>query len=71
MYICQHPENTRVGANCNSPFHMGEFVIWAKYNVGELQFALPLRAIRPLLYVSNYVIHYILSALADKRKNKE
>ena len=53
MYICQHPENTRVGANCNSPFHMGEFVIWAKYNVGELQFAHPLRAIRPLLYVSN------------------
>ena len=36
MYIRQHPENTRVGANCNSPFHMGEFVIWAKYNVGEL-----------------------------------
>jgi len=33
--ICQHSENTRVGANCNSPFHMGaienmgEFVIWA------------------------------------------
>ncbi len=36
MYIRQYPENTCVGANCNSPFHMGEFVIWAKYNVGEL-----------------------------------
>ena len=36
MYICQHPENTRVGANCNSPFHMGEFEMWTKYNVGEL-----------------------------------
>ena len=36
MYICQHPENTRVGANCNSPIHMGEFEMWTKYNVGEL-----------------------------------
>lgn len=36
MYTRQYPENTCVGANCNSPFHMGEFVIWAKYNVGEL-----------------------------------
>ena len=34
--ICQRSDNTRVGANCNLPFHMGEFVIWAKYNVGEL-----------------------------------
>ena len=24
MYICERPDNTRVGANCNSPFHMGE-----------------------------------------------
>mgnify|MGYP007024737820 CR=1 FL=1 len=31
MYICQHPENTRVGANCNSPFHMGEFEMWANF----------------------------------------
>ena len=36
MYICQRSDNTHVGANCNSPFHMGEFVIWEKYNVGEL-----------------------------------
>ena len=35
--ICQRSDNARVGANCNSPIHMGEFVIWAKYNVGELQ----------------------------------
>ena len=34
MHICERPENTRVGANCNSPFHMGaienmsEFEIW-------------------------------------------
>ena len=21
MYICQSPDNTRVGANCNSPIH--------------------------------------------------
>ena len=31
MYICQHPENTRVGANCNSPFHMGEFEMWMNF----------------------------------------
>ena len=36
IYICQRSDNTRVGANCNSPIHMGEFVIWVKYNVGEL-----------------------------------
>ena len=32
--ICQRSDNTRVGANCNSPIHCR-------------QFALPLRAIRP------------------------
>ena len=31
MYICQHPENTCVGANCNSPFHMGEFEMWMNF----------------------------------------
>jgi len=31
MYICQHPENTRIGANCNSPFHMGEFEMWMNF----------------------------------------
>ena len=36
MYICQRSDNTRVGANCNSPIHMGEFEMWTKYNVGEL-----------------------------------
>ena len=32
--ICQRSDNARVGANCNSPIHCG-------------QFAHPLRAIRP------------------------
>ena len=32
MYICERPDNTRVGANCNSPFHMG-----AIENMGDLQ----------------------------------
>ena len=42
MYICERPENTRVGANCNSPFHMGEFKnmgefeMWAICNMGDL-----------------------------------
>ena len=27
--------NTRVGANCNSPFHMGEFGMWTIWNMGE------------------------------------
>ena len=31
MYVCERPDNTRVGANCNSPFHM-----WAIENMGEL-----------------------------------
>jgi len=43
MYICERSENTRVGANCNSPFHMGEFKnmgefeMWAICNMGDLR----------------------------------
>ena len=43
MYICERPDNTRVGANCNSPFHMGEFKnmgefeMWAICNIGDLR----------------------------------
>ena len=33
IYICQRLDNTRVGANCNSPFHMG-----AIENMGELNY---------------------------------
>jgi len=29
LHICERPENTRVGANCNSPSYMGEFEMWA------------------------------------------
>ena len=32
MYICQCPDNIRVGANCNSPIHCGQFALscmWA------------------------------------------
>ena len=32
LHICERPENTRVGANCNSPSHIG-----AIENMGELQ----------------------------------
>ena len=32
MHICERPENTRVGANCNSPFQM-----WVNRNMGNLQ----------------------------------
>ena len=28
LHICERPENTRVGANCNSPSHMGELKTW-------------------------------------------
>ena len=44
MYICECPENTRVGANCNSPSHMGEIENMGKFemgaicNKGELQY---------------------------------
>ena len=35
--ICQCPDNTRVGANCNSPIHCGQFALPLKAieNIGE------------------------------------
>ena len=41
LHICERPENTRVGANCNSPSHMGaienmgEFETWVNCNVSD------------------------------------
>ena len=29
--ICQRSDNALVGANCNSPFHMGEFEMWMNF----------------------------------------
>ena len=39
MHICERPENTRVGANCNSPFHMGGAI----ENMGEFAMRANLR----------------------------
>ena len=39
IYICERPDNTRVGANCNSPFHMGGAI----ENMGEFAMRANLR----------------------------
>ena len=37
MHICERSENIRVGANCNSPFHMGAIENMGELNYGRIE----------------------------------